>query len=117
MTREKQLELIKQLDASLIDVLISKGNDYATEDVLSNFKRLGAAAKSLNMKIDSAYGYAAFMVLMKLDRINNLVTSGKTPSNESVEDSFGDLINYAKLCYCICKENNVGLTGTSFVVE
>lgn len=104
MTREKQLQLIKELDDSLINVLISKGSDYATEDVLSNFKRLGAAAKALNIDVQSAHGYALFMVLMKLDRINNLVSSGKTPSNESVADSFGDLINYAKLDYCIITE-------------
>lgn len=104
MTRDKQLSLIKGLDDSLINVLISKSNDYATEDVLSNFKRLATAAKALNLNVQTPEGYALYMVLMKLDRINNLFTSGKMPSNESIEDSFGDLINYAKLAFCITKE-------------
>ncbi len=105
MTGEKQLELISKLDGDLVAILKSKGADYATEDVLSNFKRLSAAAKALNISIHTPEGYALYMVLMKIDRINNLLTSGKTPSNESVEDSFGDGINYFKLAYLCYKEN------------
>lgn len=104
MTQEKQLELIGKLDENLISVLKNKGKDYASEDVLSNFKRLSTAAKALNLDVHSPEGYALYMVLMKIDRINNLLTSGKTPSNESIEDSFGDGINYLKLAYLCYKE-------------
>jgi hypothetical protein len=104
MIREKQMELIQTMDKALIDVLISKSKDYATEDVLSNFKRLSAAAKALNINIQTAEGYALFMTLMKLDRINNLITANKIPSNESIEDSFGDGVNYLKLAYCCFKD-------------
>lgn len=104
MTREKQLELVKDIDNQMINVLVSKSNDYATVDVLSNFKRLATASKALNINVNTPSGYALFMVLLKIDRINNLITSGKTPSNESIEDSFGDGINYLKLAYCLVKE-------------
>lgn len=104
MTRERELELVQNLDKSLIDVLVSKSKDYATADVLSNFKRLSAAVDALNITLDTPWGYALFMTLMKIDRINNLLSSYRTPSNESVEDSFGDGINYLKLCYCCYME-------------
>ena len=106
MTREQEIELITGMDKGLMDILISKSKDYATEDVLSNFKRLSSAVKSLNLTLDTPWGYALFMTLMKLDRINNLLSSNKTPSNESVDDSFADGINYLKLAYCCYKENS-----------
>lgn len=105
MTQERQLELIEAMDESLITILKSKGKDYASEDVLSNFKRLSGAAKALGIDVHTPEGYALYMVLMKIDRINNLLTSGKTPNNESVEDSFGDGVNYLKLAYLCYKED------------
>lgn len=104
MNRQTQIQLVKQLDSSLIDILVSKSKDYATEDVLSNFKRLAAAAKALNINVQTPGGYARFMVIMKIDRLNNLLTSGKVPNNESVADTFADAINYLKLDYCIYEE-------------
>lgn len=107
MNRETQIELVKKLDASLIDVLISKGRDYGTEDVLSNFKRLAAAAKALNINVQTPGGYARFMVIMKIDRLNNLLTSGKEPNNESIADSYVDAGNYLKLDYCLYEEGKM----------
>lgn len=107
MTREKQIETIKELDEKLMSVLTSKGDDYASkEEVLGNFKRLSLAATTLGVNLDTPHGYAMFMVLLKIDRINNLVNSGKNPNNESVEDSFLDGINYFKLSYCCYKDEN-----------
>lgn len=102
MTKSNQIEELGKLYQKQMDILTSKGADYATDDVLSNFKRISSAAKAINLDITSPHGYALFMVLMKIDRINNLTTSGKEPKNESVEDSFIDGINYfqlALLCY------------------
>src|ERR1035437_3430437 len=99
MTKAKQLELINNLDKSLIEILISKGEDYASDDVLSNFKRLSAASSALSLNTQTAVGYALFMVLMKIDRISNLLNSAKIPNNEGIEDSFADGINYMKLAY------------------
>ena len=104
MTREKQLELITEMDGKMVNIMKSKGSDYATEDVLSNFKRISLAAKAIGIDVQSPYGYAMFMVLMKMDRINNLLSSAKVPSNESVADSFEDGINYFKLSYLCYKE-------------
>ena len=89
-----------------MEVLHAKGADYATEDVLSNFKRISSAAKAINLDITTPYGYALFMILMKIDRINNLTKNEKEPKNESVEDSFIDAINYFQLALLCYKEGS-----------
>ncbi len=105
MTREKQIEILQGFDQELIDILKKKGNDYADEgDVLDNFKRLAAAAKILNIDVTTPVGYALFMVVMKVDRITNLLSQNKQPENESLEDSFKDGVGYLKLAYLITKE-------------
>jgi len=104
MTAEREIGLIEEIDAKMLDIIKLKRNDYATEDVLSNFKRLSQVASIIGIDVHTPSGYALFMVLLKIDRINNLLTSGKTPSNESVDDSFFDGINYLKLAYCTFKE-------------
>lgn len=86
-------ETVKKLE----NVLVNKANDYATQDVLSNFKRLSAAAKALELDVTTPLGYALFMCLMKLDRINNVTKNHKQVKNEGIEDSFVDLWGYAIL--------------------
>jgi hypothetical protein len=104
MTPEERIKLFREQSSKKEAILISKGSDYATTDVLSNFKRLSEMSSILNLDTRTPEGYALFMVLMKLDRICNLLTSNKTPSNESVEDSFNDMDNYSFLAQCILKE-------------
>jgi len=100
MTSEEQLELYRKLDEELIALTTSKRHDYASEDVLSNFKSVSRAAKWLGIDIGEPEQYAMFMVLLKIARLTNLLNSGKTPSNEAVDDSFKDAVNYMKLAYC-----------------
>ena len=104
MNKQEQIELITKLDKDLINILDSKGKDYATEDVLSNFKQVSSAAKALNIDITDATNYALFMVILKIARLTNLINNNKIPNNEGVEDSFIDLIGYAKLAYCNYKD-------------
>jgi hypothetical protein len=47
-----------------------------------------------------------FMVLLKLDRMNNIVQYNKTPKNESITDSVKDAHNYLDLGYGIVAEEN-----------
>lgn len=105
MNKEREIELIKEIDDKLLTIIKNKGNDYATEDVLSNFKRLSKASKELNINTQTNVGFALFMTLMKIDRVSNLLNSEKTPANESVNDSFEDGINYLKLAYLCHIEN------------
>lgn len=105
MNSEKQIALIEEMDEGMMRIIISKRADYGTEDVLSNFKRLSEASKAINLNVNTPIGYALFMVLMKIDRINNLLTNGKIPNNEGISDSFDDGINYFKLAACLFEEN------------
>lgn len=105
MDKNTQIDILNEMDHDSFNILGSKGADYGDEDVLSNFKRVSGVVKTMNFDIKTPHGYAMFMVIMKLDRINNLLTRGATPNNESVADSFIDGINYFKLAYMCYKES------------
>lgn len=105
MNADKQIEIYRELDEKIMQVTTSKRNDYASDfDVLSNFKGVAEAAKTLGIDITDSSQYALFMVILKIKRITNLINSKKTPNNESIEDSFLDGINYFKLAYCCFKD-------------
>jgi hypothetical protein len=109
MEKSKQIELYQQIDEKILKVASSKAHDYATQDVLNNFKTVSAAAKELGLNVTDPTNYALFMVLLKIARISNLINNNKWPNNESVEDSFLDGINYFKLAYCNYKDRKIEL--------
>jgi len=104
MTPKRQIEIYKELDEKILTLTGKKRHDYADEDVLSNFKGVSGAAKALGIDIGKSEQYAMFMVLLKIARLTNLLNSGKTPSNEAIDDSFEDAVNYMKLSYCCYKD-------------
>ena len=73
-----------------------KRKDYATGDVLSNFKRMAKVAE-IAFKVDHVLpaDVAYFFLLMKLDRMQNL--RGREAANEAVRDSMLDAHNYLNL--------------------
>lgn len=97
MTRETQSKLLGEFYAEKKNILKLKGEDYANEDVLSNFKTAGA-----NCGI-SAEQQCLSLIATKVARLGNLL-SGKTPNNESISDSILDLSNYTDLLYCLVNE-------------
>lgn len=105
MTSEEQLKHIVKLDSDLLDIIESKSNDYADADVLSNFKIVSEIVKLAKINAELPEGYSMLMVILKIVRIWNLKESGKTPENESLLDSYKDLINYCKLSY-LCEVEN-----------
>lgn len=105
MTSEEQIKHVEKLDGDLLDILKSKGKDYADADVLSNFKIVSEIVKLAKINAELPEGYAMLMVILKIVRIWNLKESGKTPENESLLDSYKDLINYCKLSY-LCEIEN-----------
>ena len=102
MTRETQTKLLGEFYAEKKNILKLKGEDYANEDVLSNFKTAGA-----NIGI-SAEQQCLSLIATKVARLGNLL-SGKTPNNESVSDSILDLSNYTDLLYCLVNEEEENL--------
>ena len=105
MTSEEQIKYVEKLDEDLLGILKSKGKDYADADVLSNFKIVSEIVKLAKINAELPEGYAMLMVILKIVRIWNLKKSGKTPENESLLDSYKDLINYCKLSY-LCEIEN-----------
>ena len=105
MTPEEQIKYVEKLDEDLLGILKSKGKDYADADVLSNFKIVSEIVKLAKINAELPEGYAMLMVILKIVRIWNLKESGKTPENESLLDSYKDLINYCKLSY-LCEIEN-----------
>ena len=97
MTRETQSKLLGEFYAEKKNILKLKGEDYANEDVLSNFKTAGA-----NCGI-SAEQQCLSAISTKVARLGNLL-SGKIPNNESISDSILDLSNYTDLLYCLVNE-------------
>lgn len=91
----------------LRDTLTRKRNDYATEDVLSNFKRNAKFAELLNINMTNPVGYALFMVMMKLDRVCNLLFSEKQVENEGLQDSLIDLVGYTILAIALLEEEEI----------
>ena len=109
MTREEQIKIYQDLDEKLLRISNSKAHDYATEDVLHNFKSVSRAAKELGLNVSDPTNYAMFMVLLKIARLSNLINTNKWPNNESIDDSFLDGINYMKLAYCNYKDRKIEL--------
>lgn len=107
MNADKQIEIYNKIDKELLEITMSKREDYADDDVLKNFKAVSLAAKALEIDITKSSQYALFMVLLKICRLTNLMNSNKTPKNESVEDSWKDGINYFKLGYCCWKDETI----------
>ena len=99
MTREEQLKIYEEVNQKLTKLSKSKGEDYAGEDVLSNFKNLADACKALQIDINTPVGVSLFFQVHKIARISNLLQSGKIPNNEGIDDSFLDDINYAIFGY------------------
>lgn len=97
MTKEKQQEVFNSFVEKMRETLLSKGDDYANEDRLSNFKMAGAIAGG------DAETNCLNLIATKVARLGNLFKS-KDIKNESVEDSILDLANYAVLLYMLRSE-------------
>jgi hypothetical protein len=73
---------------------VSKNGDYAREgSPFSNFDEAAEVARGFTGK-DAVY---ATLIGVKLARLRNLLSSGKTPNNESIADTRRDLAMYAAL--------------------
>ena len=98
MENDKFMTLAQDTFARCLSLLDKKGHDYSSNiDRMRNFRNVSKCWTILSTKDMSMFDSALYMVLLKIDRICNLVASAKTPANESVQDSFDDLINYCVL--------------------
>jgi hypothetical protein len=98
MTKQKQEEIITNLQEEIKVIRDRKGSDYANEDVLSNFKLAGSICGL------SAEQNCLNQIATKVARLGNLLKEDKTVKNEPIQDSIIDLINYGYLLYCLLKD-------------
>lgn len=100
MTKENQIQLFDAMVEKQREIMWSKGDDYAREDRLSNFK---SAAYICGLSTEQ---HCLAMIATKVARLGVLLDpKAKTPKFESVQDSVIDLSNYAQLLNMIIEEN------------
>lgn len=99
MTKQEQEKHFNEVTETMRAILLSKGDDYANTDRLSNFKLAGNIS-GLNAKLN-----CLSLIATKVARLGVLINSDKAPNNESVNDSVLDLANYAILLSMILKDN------------
>ena len=90
MTKQQQEVVFDNMVAEMRKVMLVKGDDYANEDRLSNFKLAGnicGITPELN---------CLNLIATKVARLGVLL-QGKEPKNESVQDSVLDLSSYSVL--------------------
>lgn len=98
MTKEQQQNHFNEVTEKMRTILLSKGNDYANTDRLSNFKLAGNIC-GLNAELN-----CLSLIATKVARLGVLLNSTDKPNNESIEDSVLDLANYAILLSMILKD-------------
>lgn len=91
MNKQQQEVHLKAFTERMAAILLSKGDDYANEDRLSNFKLVGQICGIPPEKV------VLVMAATKVVRLGNLLKDGKKPNNESIQDSNIDLSNYSAL--------------------
>lgn len=90
---------IKEIFEKCLSLSMKKRQDYTSQptvDSHENFKRSAEVASWFTDKNDKPY---AVLIGTKLARLGSLLSNNKVPSNESINDSFEDLINYCALWY------------------
>lgn len=99
MKNEEYLKIIEDSRKRRAAIHTKKTHDYATEDVLSNFKRVAQMIKILGVDPTTPHGMACVYILLKIDRFCNLSFRkvGELPNNEAVEDTLDDMKNYMDL--------------------
>lgn len=103
MNLQQQQHFVDNFCEKMKSTILGKGNDYANADRLSNFKLAGAIC-GLTPEQN-----CLSMIATKVARLGVLL-GGKTPNNESIEDSLLDLANYAVLLGCIRDEQGKGIS-------
>ena len=92
------------------ELMQKKGKDYANSDRLSNFKIMGKMIRESQLDVvfnrDPKLGYALLLIIMKFNRIVNILASGSLPENEALADSIADMQNYIDLFNGLVNEND-----------
>ena len=99
MTPQQQTTHIYEFLAKQKSILLSKGDDYANEDRLSNFKEVANLVGITPEQVSLVF------LATKLTRLTNLLKKAKKPNHESIQDTILDMANYCILLDEILNEN------------
>lgn len=89
-----------------IDIHLKKRADYTSRpdiDPFENFERSNAIAEWF----PDAYKSFAILIGTKLARLGSLLINNRQPNNESIDDTFLDLITYCALMYGFWKSRQI----------
>lgn len=100
MNLEQQQQFFGNFVLKMSDLMLVKGNDYSGIDRLSNFKTVGKITGV------SAEITCLNLIAVKVARLGQLL-NGKTPNNESIDDTIVDLANYSVLLAMIRSDINL----------
>lgn len=101
LTDELRDKILDSLFEEQKKILKKKGNDYAGEDLLSNFRLAGMIVNQTSKHPDAIN--CLNLIGTKVARLGQLLNTNKTAENESIQDSVIDLANYAAILYMIIK--------------
>ena len=103
MNLQEQEKVFDDLTLRMKQIMLKKGSDYATEDRLSNFKRVGDICGQTPEQV------ILVLIATKVVRLSNLLQpQAGEPNNESIEDNLLDLGNYTLLLAMIREEKSWG---------
>lgn len=90
MTTNKFLEYIKLTFEEAYNLIVIKNKDYADQDPFKNFRM------STQVGVEPA---RAILVRIsdKLSRVSNLLDRDPSVTNERIEDTLNDIINYSAI--------------------
>jgi len=98
MNLENQIKQFAAITEQMKSIMFAKGNDYANDDRLSNFKLAGNIS-GLSPELN-----CLSLIATKVARLGVLLNNDKTPNNESINDSLLDLANYTVLLTMLLKD-------------
>ena len=99
MTAEEQEKQLASFVNKMAHLLIKKGNDYANEDKLSNFKKVAIVCGLSEEQV------ILVMLATKIVRLSNLIGRDVVVMNEPISDTTVDLSNYSALLSMMIAEN------------
>lgn len=100
MNKIEQFEHFQKFTNRMKTILDKKGDDYANEDRLSNFKSTAQITKSTPAQV------ILNLIGIKLARLGELLNLRGVPKNEPVSDSIVDMANYLVLLDAYLNEKN-----------
>jgi hypothetical protein len=111
MNKKEQIQELDEIFAKIRKVIESKGDDYANQDRLSNFKLAGAIC-GVGAKMN-----CLSLIATKVARLGVLLNSTTPPNNESIEDSALDLTIYSILLSMILKDTTQYNVFLNYIYE